>query len=308
MEKLDFVFKKDRSFGDLFNDFIHLYKKIFKHFNITVLSISLQFVAVLMILSYFFITNIIEAIQYDTEDWLGFGVATVAFFLFGLALIITISMFSIEYMLLLEERRATDFDSKDVFRNIKAKFKKYVRFFLGAIVVWLIIIVPLILLLAISIFIPIVGNLVIGVIGAVVSLYFYMALLVYMKKDMGLKDSFLYVFRMINKKFFVYGLASYVMQFIIQIALGLITAIPLIILGFISFVIMDVNENFLLTSTGKFILTIGVGFLGLLIVFSTIYLISFYVLQYFSLIEHNVGEQTIEDIDQIGVDSIGKID
>lgn len=304
MERLDFIFKKERDFGALISDYIDLFKKVFKHFNKSIITVAFPFMAIMMLFGFFSVNYITDLIQNDflesnilqTFAFLGL-VSIVIFFV-----MILITTFGIEYMLLLEERGSTDFTSKDVMDRIKAHFKKYVLFFLGSIVLGLILSMPIGVVAMILAFIPLLGNIALGILMAMLMLFIYCALFMYLREEKELMHCYREAWSLVKKKIFIYGTAGYVMQFMVQIILMFILMIPTIILAIIAFATVGFTSDFFSSFGGKFIIAVGAGLMGLLFVFSSIYLIGFYVLQYFSLLESTHSEQTMDDIDSIGGD------
>ncbi len=301
MEKLDFTFKKSRKLGELISDYITLFKLIFKHFNKNILTLSLPFIAIFMLLMFYSISYITPLVFGSIEPSLPtiLGIAA-SFGLLMMIFFLIVSVFGIEYMLLLEEKGNTDFTTGDVFAKIKQNIGKYILFFLCSILVMLIISIPFAIVAFILAFIPLIGTFAIGILAAMLMLFIYCSLFLYLQGKEQLWDSFSASFRLIKSKIFEYGAASYLFQFMVQITLGFVMLIPLIILGVVAFTTVGFNHDFFLTFGGKIIVSLGVSFITLLVVFSSIYLISFYVLQYFSLLEVSYSEETLDDIEQIG--------
>jgi len=301
MDTLDFNFKKSRGLRDLLSDYISLFKKIFKHFNAHIITISLPFIALFLLLIFYFTTYITQLINSPNDFSVVFIFslilpALVFFFL----LYLLVSTFGIEYMFLLEEKGSTDFTAKDIFKRIKTNLKKYVLFFLSSIVVSLVLIIPLGLVYFILMFIPLIGMVALGVLSAMLTLFFYCALFLYIQGRERLWDSYKAAFYLIKSKMFEYGLAAYIFQFLTQIILGVLTLIPLAVLFIIGFNTTVSFDHFFESFGGKILLSIGGSIMTLFIIITTIYMISFYVLQYFSLLEINYSEDTLDQIDQIG--------
>lgn len=301
MEKLDFTFKKNRKLGELISDYIALFKMIFKHFNKNIITLSLPFAAIFMLLMFYSFSYFVPFIYNSNEPSLGsiIGIA-VSFSFLMFFFILIISVFGIEYMLLLEEKGNTDFTTGDVFAKIKQNFGKYLLFFLSSILIMLMISIPFGIAAFILAFIPLVGTIAIGILGAMLMLFIYCSLFLYLQGKEKLWDSYSASFNLIKSKIFEYGVASYLFQFMVNITLGFISLIPIVILAIIAFTTLGFNPDFFLTFGGKIIVSLGISIVTLLMVFAFIYLISFYVLQYFSLLEVSYSEETLEDIEQIG--------
>lgn len=304
MENLDFTFKKNRKLGELISDYITLYKLIFKHFNKNILALSLPFVALIILGVFAFITQIIP--MFDNPDNFtgqlisGIILLILVAFIFMLLLGVVTSTFGIEYMFLLEEKRNTNFTMSDVLNNVKTKIGKYIIFFFSSILVMFILSIPIGVAYFILVFIPLLGTLAIGILSAMLMLFFYCALFLYIQDRETLWNSYSTSFSLIKSKIFEYGLATYIFQIMTQITLGFITIIPVLILFMIGLFTFGFTEAFFQTFGGRFIIAIGSSLLLLLTIFAGIYMITFAVLQYFSLLELKYGEETLDDIEQIG--------
>ncbi len=302
MEPLNFTFKKSRGIGDLLQDFISLFKKIFKHYNGLILSLALPFLAIAILITFYFSRFVTAALS---SNEMLFASGTFSIFLsvsvlFFLLIFLIISCFGIEYMLLLEEKGNTQFTTKDIYRNIKKNLSKYITFFFASIVVVLIFAIPLMLIYVILAFIPVIGNLAMGVVSACFGLFLYCALFLYLQDREELWESYKASFYLLKSKIFAYGAAAYIFQMLAQILLLLLTLVPLIILAIIGFTTVGFDARFFESFLGKFLFSIGSSLFFLFFMISTIYLIGFYMLQYFSLLESSYKEDTLETIDQIG--------
>lgn len=298
---INFVFKKERKFGDLFSDYLSLLKKIFKHFNSVLIILTLPLMAIIVLFTIYFIktlfTDPLSFFPFDSPlELLPFiGLIILIVFIFYFVSI----MSSTEYMRLLESTNSTDFKTSDVYTGIKQNFKKYILFFLASIPVMLLISIPLSLITVILILIPLVGGLIAGVLFSMVSFYFYTALMLYIEDRSELWPSFSMSYRVIKKRIFEYGAAIYLFQFVIQIILAIFTIIPIIVIFITSFNVLD-NVESLNTFAGKILLSTGSVLFGLIIILVAIYIIGFHALAYYSLIEENFHENAMDNIDEIG--------
>ena len=280
MDSLDFTFKKSRSLGDLLSDYISLFKKIFKHFNTNILALSLPFIA-LFILVIFYFTSFITEMIYAPDD---FSI-TLFFSIFAPTMLVLflffmlVSTFGIEYMFLLEEKGNTDFSTRDIFYRIKKNLKKYVVFFFSSIVVGLMLAIPIGIVYVLLAFIPLLGTLAMGMVSAMLGLFFYCALFLYIQGREQLWDSYKASYYLIKKKIWEYGLASYIFQILVQIILGVLTLIPIVILGIIAFNTIGFDKHFFETFGGKILISIGGSIATLFMIIASIYIISFNVLE-----------------------------
>lgn len=301
MESLEFTFKKSRKLGDLLSDYIQLYKKIFKHFNRNILIISLPFIGIFLLLTFYFMAQVFPALNSTEVLNIGFFISLfipILFFSFFFYLII--ATFGIEYMRLLEKNKATDFNAKEIFTNIRMNFKKYLSFFFFSILVFLGLLIPLSIIAVLLMIIPFLGSLAIGVLGSMISVFFSIALLLYIEDRASLTQSYSLAMKMLKKKIFEYGLALYIFQLMIQIILGLLTLIPLVVLFLIAYNTLSFNDTFFFTFEGKLLISIGSVILAFFFILTSIYIVSFLALSYYSLIEDKFTETAIESIDNIG--------
>jgi len=302
MEQIDFAFKKNRRFGDLIQDYLSLLKIVFRHLNSKILAIALPVFAVFIILGFYLSTVINELIKSPppTDSIPSMLVLPIIAMFLVLLFIVLIGTFGIEYMLLLEERKDLSFTSGDIYARIKQNLEKYVRFFLSSILVGIGLMIFFVILSFFLNLIPIVGQLIMGILGACIMLFVNCALFLYRQGREDLWSSYGASFRLIKSRVFEYGVAGYVMQIILQITMALIVMVPLIIIGIIAFNTVGFTDQFLEGFLGKFLISLGGSIMMLLVIFVSIYLIGFYVFQYFSLLESSYKEDTLEQIDQIG--------
>jgi hypothetical protein len=301
MEKLDFIFRKSRGIGDLIQDYIHLFKKIFKHFNRNIFQFLLPFLALFILIVFFAsslgVTFFNDAAMRDTSV---IAIISVLALITGLVFFMFIPTFGIEYMFLLEERDAPDFTGKEIWQRLKSHLGKYFIFFWASVVVMIMIIIPLGLLIFVLALIPVVGAFAIGILGACLTTWIYCALFLYITGREPVFESFLAAFRLVKRKMFIYGLAAYIFQFLTQIILGILTFIPIIVLAIIAYNVIGFNEQVFISFGGKILLSLASAIFMIFVTIASIYLISFYVLIFFSSLEETYSEGTIDIIEQIG--------
>lgn len=301
MEKIDFEFIKSRGIGELIQDYLSLFKKIFRHFNSCIFKFILPFLAVFLVL-FFFASSLGVDIFYS-KDWRTSSVVIIMILVVVLVAIFYftfIPTFGLEYMFLLKEKGNTDFKGKDVWKRVRSHMSQYILFFLASIVVMMILAIPIALAAIIFTLIPVAGQIALGIVMACVLLVFVCGLFLYLEGRETLFDSFLASFRLLKKKLLSYGLTAYIFRILTGISLLLITVIPSVILGIIAYNTIGFNEQIFISFGGK----IMVSILGtLVILFSTIssiYTMTFYTLIYFSSLETTNKEGSIAQLDQIG--------
>lgn len=301
MEQLGFTFRKSRGIGDLIQDYIQLFKKIFRHFNRSIFQFLVPFLALFILIVFFAsslgVTFFNDAAMRDASVII---VIAVLALITGLIFFMFIPTFGIEYMFLLEERGGADFTGKEIWQRLKSHLVKYFIFFWASVLVMLVLIIPIGLLFFILALIPIVGAFAIGILGACLTTWVYCALFLYITGRERVFDSFTAAFRLVKQKIFVYGLAAYIFQFLTQIILGILTLIPIVVLAIITYNVIGFNEQVFISFGGKVLLSLASAIFMLFVTVASIYLISFYVLIFFSSLEETYREGTLDIIDQIG--------
>lgn len=301
MEKLDFEFIKSRGIGELIQDYLSLFKKIFRHFNSSIFKFVLPFLAVFLVL-FFFASSLGVNIFYS-KDWQTSSVVIVMLIvvsLVGLFYFMFIPTFGLEYMFLLQEKGDTDFSGKDVWKRVKEHMGKYIVFFFASIVVMLILAIPLFIVGFILAFIPIAGQIALGIAMACVMLVFVCGLFLYLADRETVFDSFLASFRLLKKKLLSYGLTAYIFRMLVGISLVLVTLIPSAIMAIIAYNTIGFSEQIFISFSGKVMVSIFGTLVILASTISTIYTMSFYTLIYFSSLEATNKEGSLTQLDQIG--------
>ena len=173
------------------------------------------------------------------------------------------------------------------------------------LVVGVLIAVPVILGVLLSAFIPIVGSFTSGIIFSMVGLWFFTAFMLYREGYYDLMDCFGSAFSLLKKKIFEYGLASYIVSFIFQALLSIITIIPLVIIFAISYNAIGFSTEFFDSEWGRTIATFG----GLVVVllFIVYYMLSVisYGIIYETAKELRFGEDIFDRIEKLGGDKNG---
>lgn len=297
MELADFEFKKERKLGEFVQDFINLLKIIFSH----MLSILLQLLALpicgMLLLSYFISTQIDSAFSIDGEYL--FYLLALAFLALMIIGLIAFG-FTIEYFILIRDRKAINFGVKEVWNSFLSNFSKYLKFFPGAIIVAILLIIPTFIALVFSIFIPFVGSLAIGVIFALLGLYFFSAFMLYREGYYELMDCYTAGFSIIKSRLFEYGIASYLVSFIFQALLYLITILPTLIIALIAYNYVGFTTEFFDTTFGKTIVSIGGMILTLFSIIYYMLAVISYAVIYETAKELKFGENVFVKISNIG--------
>ena len=301
MEKLDFEFIKSRGIGELIQDYLSLFKTIFRHFNSCIFKFILPFLAVFLVL-FFFASSLGVDIFYSRE-WRTSSVVIVMLVVISLVALfyfMFIPTFGLEYMFLLKEKGGTGFNGKEVWQRVRSHMGKYIVFFLASIIVMLILAIPIALAGVIFTLIPIAGQIAFGIAMACVLLVFVCGLFLYLEDRETVFDSFLASFRLLKKKLLSYGLTAYIFRILVGICLLLVTIIPTAILAIIAYNTIGFTEQIFISFGGKVMVSILGTLVILLSTISSIYVMSFYTLIYFSSLEATNKEGSMAQLDQIG--------
>jgi hypothetical protein len=305
MGQIDFEFKRERKLGEFVQDFINLLKVINRHLFAVLFRLLIIPICTVILIGYYLTTQMRINASFTNIDYFNVGASVLSLVL----LIMLISMFAfgftIEYFILLRNRKKLNFDSKELWLQFRSNIAYYLRFFLAMLVVGVLIAVPVILGVLLSAFIPIVGSFVSGIIFSMVGLWFFTAFMLYREGYYDLMDCFGSAFSLLKKKIFEYGLASYIVSFIFQALLSIITIIPLVIIFAISYNAIGFSTDFFDSEWGRTIATFG----GLVVVllFIVYYMLSVisYGIIYETAKELRFGEDIFERIEKLGGDKNG---
>ncbi len=266
--EIDFEFQKERKVGDFVQSFIDLFKLIYRHFVSTIFGLSAVPLAAIALVYYFLSTKITFSANSDSfEDidaftWAGLLILAL------IALGLYVYGISIEYFMLLKERKSTAFSGSEVFRNFRSNLGKYFMFLIAMILALIVVFIPLAIVAVICAFIPFIGSFAIGILGSMVGIWLFCSFLFYREGYSDLGSCFTDAYVMLSKKLIQYGIATYIVNFIFQMAVMMISIVPLIIMGLLSFNFLGIDAAFFDSSWGKLLMTFG----GLFITLFTLFL------------------------------------
>ncbi|MDM1296769.1 ABC transporter permease [Sphingobacterium sp. N143] len=298
--EVDFEFQKERKVGDFVQSFIDLFKLIYKHFVTTVFGLSALPLAGIALVYYFLSTKItFSANSSSFEDIDGFTWGALLI-LALIALGLYVYGISIEYFLLLKERKNIAFTGKEVLQNFRANLGRYFMFLLAMVLALIVIFIPLMIVTVISAFIPFVGSFAIGILIAMVGIWLFSSFLFYREGYSDLGSCFTDAYVMLSKKLIQYGVATYIVNFIFQMAVMMISIVPLIIISLISYNFLGMDAAFFDSSWGKLLMTLG----GMFVTLFTLFLYMAGVLAngiiYETAKDLKFGERIYGMIDRIG--------
>lgn len=298
--EVDFEFQKERKIGDFVQNFIDLFKLIYKHFVTTIFGLSALPLAGIALVYYFLSTKItFSANSNSFEDIDGFTWAALLI-LALIALGLYVYGISIEYFLLLKERKNTLFTGKEVLQNFRVNIGRYSMFLLAMILALIVVFIPLAIVAVLSAFIPFIGSFAIGILMSMVGIWLFSSFLFYREGYSDLGSCFTDAYVMLSKKLIQYGIATYIVNFIFQMAVMMISVVPLIIVSLISYNFLGMDTAFFDSSWGKLLMTLG----GMFITLFTLFLYMSGVLAngiiYETAKDLKFGERIYGMIDQIG--------
>src|SRR5690606_12400978 len=305
MGQIDFEFKRERKLGEFVQDFINLLKVINRHLFAVLFRLLIIPICLVILIGYYLTTQMRISASFTIVDYFNVGASVLSLILLIMLISLFAFGFTIEYFILIRNKRTLDFDSKELWTQFRSNIASYLRFFLAMLVVGVLIAVPVILGVLLSAFIPIVGSFASGIIFSMVGLWFFTAFMLYREGYYDLMDCFGSAFSLLKKKIFEYGLASYIVSFIFQALLSIITIIPLVIIFAISYNAIGFSTEFFDSEWGRTIATFG----GLVVVllFIVYYMLSVisYGIIYETAKELRFGEDIFDRIEKLGGDKNG---
>ncbi|HLS37566.1 MAG TPA: hypothetical protein VK023_04780 [Sphingobacterium bovisgrunnientis] len=305
MGQIDFEFKRERKLGEFVQDFINLLKVINRHLFAVLFRLLIIPICLVILIGYYLTTQMRISASFTNVDYFNVGASVLSLILLIMLISLFAFGFTIEYFILIRNKRTLDFDSKELWTQFRSNIASYLRFFLAMLVVGVLIAVPVILGVLLSAFIPIVGSFASGIIFSMVGLWFFTAFMLYREGYYDLMDCFGSAFSLLKKKIFEYGLASYIVSFIFQALLSIITIIPLVIIFAISYNAIGFSTEFFDSEWGRTIATFG----GLVVVllFIVYYMLSVisYGIIYETAKELRFGEDIFDRIEKLGGDKNG---
>lgn len=312
-----FQLYKSRDFGAFFQDTFAFLRLHGKHFFKNFIIVNGFFMIIIVTLTYYFykfyqdtvLNSLVlnqngDAIADYFNENLGtvilFG--SIGFFIFIIASIFNYAFTPI-YFKLYDRHRGANFESKEIFDELKANIEKIIIYIFASIPVgFLAMIVVFILTFILAI--TIIGIPLILFVIAVFTMFFHAALLEYLNTDKGVFECFGYGLNMCFQKFFpAMGAIAvfFIMIYVLQLAVGIVQFIITSILGITT--LSDPSSFETVTDTSSFqfvvlfIFQIFSYLFGLLT--SAISQVNQAVI-YYSLKEERENIHTKSTIDEIG--------
>lgn len=300
MEQIDFEFKRERKLGEFVQDFINLLKVINRHLVSVLFKLLIVPICIVVLIGYYLTTQMRFNANFSNVDYFNIGASFVSLGLLVLLISIFAFGFTIEYFILLRNRKQIDFGSKEVWLQFRTSIAYYLRFFLAMLVVGVLIALPVAIAALLSAFIPIVGTFATGILFSMIGMWFFTAFMLYREDYYDLIDCFGGAFTLLRTKIFEYGTASYIVSFIFQALLSIITIIPFVIIFVISYNAIGFNNDFFESEWGRGIATFGS--LVVVLLFIVYYMLSVisYGIIYETAKELKFGEDVFARIEKLG--------
>lgn len=300
MELEQFEFKRERKLGEFVQDFIGLLKIIIVHLGHVLFRLLALPICGMLLTGYYLSTQINLNVDYSSGEL----VDVIASFIITFGAMLVIGMFafgfSIEYFILLRDRRDLSFNYADVWRSFKQNIGKYFKFLFAAFIVSIIVLIPVCFILFFCLFIPFAGTIAAGVVFAVLGLWFFSAFMLYREGYYKLTETFTSAFSMIKGRLMDYGIASYIVTFIFRALMTLIGIVPAAALGLLAYNMVGFSDDFFETYFGKIIVTFGSSLVTIFfIVYFMLSVISYGII-YEAAKELRFGEDVFEKIKRIG--------
>ncbi|NGM73583.1 ABC transporter permease [Sphingobacterium sp. SGL-16] len=300
MGQIDFEFKRERKLGEFVQDFINLLKVINRHLVSVLFKLLIVPICIVVLIGYYLTTQMRFNANFSNVDYFNIGASFVSLGLLVLLISIFAFGFTIEYFILLRNRKQIDFGSKEVWLQFRTSIAYYLRFFLAMLVVGVLIALPVAIAALLSAFIPIVGTFATGILFSMIGMWFFTAFMLYREDYYDLIDCFGGAFTLLRTKIFEYGTASYIVSFIFQALLSIITIIPFVIIFVISYNAIGFNNDFFESEWGRGIATFGS--LVVVLLFIVYYMLSVisYGIIYETAKELKFGEDVFARIEKLG--------
>ncbi|TDS14598.1 ABC transporter permease [Sphingobacterium paludis] len=295
-----FEFRRERKLGEIVQDFINLLRIVLKHFFYTIFRLAVIPLCGMLVLVYYITTKInLTSTARFSESLDIFGIASIAI---GLLLLVGMVFFglAIEYFILLKNNRNTDFNSADVWQAFVQHIALYLKFLAVSIVATLILAIPFMICVLILAFIPLVGSFAIGILSAFIGVWFFCSFLFYREGYFDATSSLQETFSILRKKIVDYSVSSYIVSFVFQILLMMLSLMPTIIFGLIAYNTIGFDDTFFNTLLGRMLVSLGatvVVFLSIVYYMSSVLV---YGIIYETAKEIKYGQDIYEKIERLG--------
>lgn len=304
--EIDFEFKKERKLGDIVQDFINLLRLIFPHFIQTTLRLALVPLCGVLVLLYYITLQLNVGASVSWYDDLGLVSLIIASSFVLLLLVVFFAALATEYFILLKTGHNTDFDSFAVWHSFLTHAASYLRFFLVSILALLILAIPVLFAAFILMFIPLVGSFLVGILFSFIGGWFLCAFLFYREGYAGLFNSIPNTFGILRKRIVDYSVSAYIVSFVYQALLLLLTLMPGVIIALIAYNTIGFDRTFFDTMTGRMLISIGGSILVLISICYYMLRVFVWGIIYETAKEITYGEDIYQRIADLGKENDAK--
>ena len=298
--EIDFEFRKERKLGEIVQDFINLLRLVLGHFFQTIFKLAVIPLCLMLLLIYYGTTKINLT---TTQAW-DESLDLILIGVLALILLLLVSMvffgLAIEYFILLKNQRNTDFQAKDVWRTFVGHLGKYLTFLVVGIIAAAILFVPIMFVIVLLAFIPLVGSFAAGIVTSFVSVWFFCGFLFYREGYVSATGAIPQTFSILRKKIIDYGVSSYLVSLVFQVMLLMLTLIPSLLIGLIVYNTIGFEETFFEGFTGRMLTSIGASVLVLLYIIYAMFSVLVSGIIYETAKEVKYGEDVYEKIQALG--------
>ena len=300
MEIADFEFKRERKLGEFVQDFVNLLKLISGHLSRVMMKLLLVPICLMVLMVYYISTQINMGTDFYGDQFTRLFENILFTFLLLVVVGLVAFGFGTEYFMLLRNNRNLEFTAKDVFRAFMAHIGRYLKFLLTAAVVSILAFIPIAIVAGIGVFIPIVGSIAVGVFFTMVSIWYFTAFMLYREGYYDSFNAFRSALRILRKKIFSYGLATYVIHFIFQALLMLMGIVPAIVFFVISYNSGNFSYSFFEGFYGRILISMGGSLITVVTLMYYVLSVLSYGIVYETAKELNYGENIFDRIDKLG--------
>lgn len=298
--EINFEFRKERKLGEIVQDFINLLRLILKHFFQTIFRLAAIPLCVILILLYYATTKVNLTSMNSFSDSVDVIIVVIVSFLALLAISMLFFGLAIEYFILLKSRNKTDFGPAEVWQSFVKHVSKYLKFFVVAVAAIAILFIPLAVAMVLLAFIPLVGSFAVGILSSFVGVWFFCAFLFYREDYMTAGNCIQQTFSILRKKIIDYSVSSYIVSFVFQILLMMLSLMPILIIGLIAYNTIGFEETFFDSFLGRMLVSMGGTIVLLLYIVYYMFSVLVYGIIYETAKEMTYGEDIYDKIKRLG--------
>ena len=258
--------RANRSFGDIITVYFEFLKLNLKGFSNTFLSYNGIWLVLLLVVSYFLTSGVLELIANEqNQSWLtetGDSEKTITQLVLGLGLFFILFLIvgvinyglATNYMILYEEQETTKIDKREVWRRTTAQLGRMILFFLLLIALFIGLMIASFVLLLIPI---------VGIFAYYIILFFFLAWIgvgffSMLKNKKGPGDGLGESWQLVTKNFWTSVGVNFILGILNNILQVLISVGPLVLIGVYTYHVVTNEVNLADSVVSSLVYTIGV--------------------------------------------------